>query len=140
MGKPGQMPTQATPPAVLHRAATKPKQRLGTNRNLPLPISSPQTYGVNPQVFPPTASAKPSPKDCTTQQLFNIVIDVARRFRTAKEVVAEHKNYILRLKAEVSKVRFGSYGVKVPVKFSPGNGRPRTRRMTWKEFCETQFG
>jgi hypothetical protein len=72
--------------------------------------------------------------------LFDIVIDVARRFRTAKEIVAEHRDYILRLKADVFKVRFGSVGVKVPVKFSPGNGHPRTRRMTWKEFCETQFG
>jgi hypothetical protein len=72
--------------------------------------------------------------------LFDIVIDVARRFRTAKEIVAEHRNYILRLKADVFKVRFGSFGVKVPVKCSPGNGRPQTRRMTWKEFCESQFG
>src|SRR5438128_10631909 len=107
MGKPGRMQTQATPPAVLHRAATKPKQRFGTNRNLPLPISSPKTYGVNPQVSPQSISRKPSPKDCTTQQLFDIVIDLARRFRTAKEVVEQHKDYILRLKAEGFKVRFG---------------------------------
>src|SRR5439155_3998341 len=110
--------------------------RIGT---CPCRYPAPKPNGVNPQVSPQSISRKPSPKDCTTQQLFNIVIDLARRFRTAKEVVAEHRDYILRLKAEVFKVRFG-YGVKVPVKFSPGNGRPRTRRMTWKEFCETQFG
>jgi len=85
-------------------------------------------------------SGKPRPKECTTQQLFDIVLEVAQRFRTAKEIVAQHKDYILRLKSEVFKVRFGSFGVRVPVKCRPVGDRPQTRRMLWKEFCEEQFG
>jgi site-specific DNA-adenine methylase len=135
------MQTQVTPPAVLHLAVMKAEHRIDTNGDLvSQPASPTETYGVNPQVAPKATSGKLSPKECTTEQLFEIVIDVARRFRTAKEVVAEHKDYILRLKTEVFKVRFGSFGVKVPVKCNPGYGRPQTRRMAWKEFCESQFG
>jgi hypothetical protein len=79
-----------------------------------------------------------SPKDCTTDQSFEIVIDLARRFRTAKGIVAEHREYILRLKAEVFKVRFGSLGTRVlPLSFltqeptrsncSPNGGCERER-------------
>lgn len=141
MGNPAQMQTQATPPAVVHVAAMKARQRTGSDRVLPLPTAnSPQTYKLSLEVFTQAVSARPSPEQCTTEQLFDIVIDVARRFRTVKEVVVAHREYILRLKRDVFKVRFGSYGVRVPVKCSFGNGRPRTRRMTWKEFCENQFG
>jgi hypothetical protein len=129
------------PPAVLNLAATKAKHRTGKDRDRALQEASPaQTYGVTPQVLPKSVSGKPSPKDCTTQQLFDIVMDVARRFRTAKETVAEHRGYILRLKAEVFKVRFGSFGVKVPVKCKSRDGCTQARRMLWKEFCEEQFG
>jgi len=76
-----------------------------------------------------------------SEQLFEILLDVARQFRTAKEVVAEHKSYILRLKSEVCKVRFGSLGVRVPVKLNTADSYlPLVRRMRWKEFCECQFG
>jgi hypothetical protein len=67
------------------------------------------------------------------------VIDVARRFRTAKEVVAEHRDYVLRLKTEVFGVRFGSVGVRVPVRCKAGSRLTAIRRMTWNEFCETHF-
>lgn len=141
MGNSAQMHTQATPPAVLDALAMKPRQRTGTGRYLHLPTSGlPKTYGVTPQVSPQAASAKPSPRDCTTEQLFEIVLDVAHRFRSAKEIVAEHKDYILRLKTEVFKVRFGSFGVRVPMTCRFGRSRPQTRRMLWKEFCEGQFG
>jgi len=141
MGTPAQLQTQTTPPAVLHAAAMKPRQRTGTIRDLPFPTVSPtQTHGVTPGVFPRFASGKPSAKDCTTEQLVEIVIDVAQRFRTAKEIVVEYKDYILRLRSDVFKVRLGSFGVKVPVKCRVGNGRHQTRRMRWAEFCETQFG
>jgi hypothetical protein len=69
-----------------------------------------------------------------------IVIDVAQRFRTAKEIVAEHRHYIMRLKTEVFKVRFGSKGVRVPVTYKTEEGIPKNREMLWNEFCETQFG
>jgi hypothetical protein len=141
MGNPAQAQTQATPPAVVDVAAMKARQRTGSNRVLPLhTANSPETYKLSLAVFSQAVPARPSPEQCTTEQLFDIVIDVARRFRTVKEVVEEHRDYILRLKVEVFKVRFGSYGVKVPVRCCFGNGRPRTRRMTWKEFCESQFG
>ena len=139
MGNPAQIQTQATPPAVLHAAAMKPKQR--TNRNLPLPTLGPtQTSRVTREVAVRFMSGKPRPKECTTRQLFDIVFEVAQRFRTAKEIVAQHKDYILRLKSEVFKVRFGSFGVRVPVKCRPVGDRPQARRMLWKEFCEEQFG
>lgn len=127
MGNPAQMQTQATPPAFPHAGAMKAKHRTGKDRDLPMcPPPPDKTCGLTPQVSLPATSQTPSPNDCTTEQLFEIVIDVARRFRTAKEVVAEHRDYILRLKIDVFKVRFGSLGVRVPV--------------TWKEFCESHFG
>jgi hypothetical protein len=139
MGNPAQ--TQVTPPPVLHLAAMKAKYRTGRDGNLPLrPASPAQTYGVTPEVSPKSPFGKPSPTDCTTDQLFEIVIDVARRFRTAKEVVAEHKDYILRLKTEVFKVRFGSVGERALVACNSEGGLPAGRKMCWKEFCETQFG
>ena len=135
------MQTQVTPPAVLHLAAMKAKHRTGTDGDLPLPTASPaQTYVVTPEVSPKSPFGKPSPKDCTTDQLFEIVIDVARRFRTAKEVVAEHKDYILRLKTEVFKVRFGSVGERALVACNSEGGLPAGKEIYWKEFCETQFG
>ena len=141
MGNPAQMQTQVTPPAVLHLAAMKAGHRIGTDGDQPLPPVSPtETYGVTPQVAPKATSGNLSPKDCTTDQLFEIVIDVARRFRTAKEVVAEHKDYILRLKTEVFKVRFGSVGERALVACNSEGGLPAGRKMCWKEFCETQFG
>jgi hypothetical protein len=98
-----------------------------------------ETSGANPEVAPKAAPVKPSPRDCTAEQLFEIVLDVARRFRTAKEAVAENRGYILLLKSRVFKVRFGSAGVRVPVTFKDKEGLPATRQMAWKEFCETQF-
>ena len=99
-----------------------------------------ETYGVTPQVFPCAKAAKPSPSECTRNHLLEIVIEVARRFRTAKEDVAAHKEYILRLKNEVFKVSFGSLGVYVPVKHRTKGGVFTTEKMRWKEFCKTQFG
>jgi hypothetical protein len=99
-----------------------------------------ETYGVSPQVAPKATWGKLRPKDCTIEQLFEIVIDVARKSQTAKEVVAEHKDYIIRLKTEVFKVRFGSVGVKVVVKCETGVGLPTGKKMGWKEFCKRQFG
>ncbi len=141
MGNPAQMQTQATPPSIVH-AATKPKPRTATNGSVLSPtFGPPKTYGVTPKVFPLNPPTKPRPEQCTTEQLFEIVTDVARQFHTAKEVVAEHRDYILRLKTEVFKVRFGSLGVRVPVKLNAaGKGLPLARRMRWKEFCERQFG
>ncbi len=139
MGNPAQ--TQVTPPAVLHLATMIAEHRIDPDGDLALPpTSAAETYGVNPQVAPEATSGKLSPMDCTTEQLFEIVIEVARRFRTAKEVVAEHKDYILRLKAEVFKVRFGSVGVRVLVTCNSEGGLPADRKMCWKEFCESQFG
>jgi len=141
MGNAAQMQTQAMPPAVLNLAAMKAKHGTGTGRDRVLQEASPaQTYGVTPQVFPPAASEKPSARDCTVDQLFEIVLQVARGFRAAKDVVAEHRDYILRLKAEVFRVRFGSLGARVPVRCMAGGGLARIRKMTWKEFCESQFG
>jgi hypothetical protein len=141
MGNPAQIQSQATRPTVVH-AATKPKPRIATNRGVPSPtFGPPKTYGVTPKVFPLNPPTKPRPEHCTTEQLFEIVIDVARRFCTAKDIVAEHKDYILRLKTDVFKVRFGSLGVRVPVKLNAhAKGLPLARRMHWKEFCERQFG
>jgi len=99
-----------------------------------------ETYGVTPQVSHKAASANPGPRQCTTDELFEIVIEVARRFRTAKEDVATHKEYILRLKNEVFKVSFGSVGVFVPVKYKTKEGKLFSEKMRWKEFCEIQFG
>ena len=76
-----------------------------------------ETFGASPQVSPCAKAAKPSPSECTHNQLLEIVIGVARRFGGAKEDVATHKEYILRLKNEVFKVSFGSVGVFVPVKY-----------------------
>jgi hypothetical protein len=135
------MQTQGTPPVVLHLGAMKAKYRTGKDGDLPLRPASPgETSGVTPQVSPKATSGKPSPKDCTTEQLFEIVIDVARKFRTAKEVVAEHRDYILRLKTNVFKVRFGSAGVKALVTCKTKAGLPAGRMMNWQEFCESQFG
>jgi hypothetical protein len=99
-----------------------------------------ETYGVNPQVSPCAKAAKPSPSECTHNQLLEIVIGVARRFGGAKEEVATHREYILRLKTEVFKVSFGSLGVHVPVKHRTKEGVFTTEKMRWKEFCKTQFG
>jgi hypothetical protein len=134
--------TLSAPPQVDGASAKSLEHRTGTNRGWKLTkVDSTKTYGLTPQVCSPAASAKLSPRDCTTEQLFEIVMDVARRFRTAKEVVTEHRDYILRLKAEVFKVRFGSLGARVPVKLNAaGKGLPLVRRMCWKEFCESQFG
>lgn len=136
MGNPAQMQSQATPPAVVH-GSMKSKPKMGTSRNpslrTPAPIST-SRLGLE------VVSRKPSPKDCSTQQLFDIVMDVARRFRTAKEIVAEHRDYIMRLKAEVFKVKFGWCGVRVAMKCSSECGCPHTRRLLWKEFCEEEFG
>ena len=99
-----------------------------------------ETYGVTPQVSHKAASANPGPRQCTTDELFEIVIEVARRFRTAKEDVITHKEYILRLKNEVFKVSSGSVGVFVPVKYKTKEGKPAAKKMRWKEFCKTQFG
>ncbi|MGA3169068.1 MAG: site-specific DNA-methyltransferase [Terriglobia bacterium] len=141
MGNPAQMQTQVTPPAVLHLAAMIARHRIGTDGDQPLPPVSPtETYGVTPQVAPKALSGKLNPKDCTTDQLFEIVIDVARRFRTAKEVVAEHKDYIVALKTNVFKVRFGSVGARVLVTWKTEEGLPAGTTMNWKEFCESQFG
>jgi len=141
MGTPAQMQTRATPLAVVNRAAMKAKHRIGMDADLDLqPASTAETYGVNPEVSLNAATGKLSPRDCTTEQLFEIVIDVARRFRNAKEVVAEHREYILRLKTEVFKVRSGSAGARVLVRCKTKWGRTAGRKMTWKEFCETQFG
>lgn len=136
-----QMQTQATAPAVVNRAAMKAGHRTGTNGDSALQPASPtETYGVNPQVAPKAASGKPSPEDCTTEQLFEIVVDVAQSFRTAKDVVAENKEYILRLKADVFKVSFGSVGVRVLVACKTDVGREASRKMNWREFCESEFG
>ena len=101
---------------------------------------SDETFGVNPQVSPCAKAAKPSASECTPNQLLEIVIGVARRFGGAKEDVTTHKEYILRLKNEVFKVRFGSVGVFVPVKHRTKGGVLTTKKMRWKEFCKTQFG
>jgi 16S rRNA G966 N2-methylase RsmD len=98
------------------------------------------TCGVSPQVFIQAASGKPSPRDCTIPELFEIVIDAARRYRTGKEEVEENKDYILRLKTEVFKVRFGSVGVRVRVTYRDEEGRLVTRKMIWNEFCALLFG
>jgi len=99
-----------------------------------------ETYGVNPQVSACAKAAKPSPNECTQNQLLEIVIGVARRFRTAKEDVTIHKEYILRLKNDVFKVSFGSLGVHVAVEHRTKGGGFTTEKMRWKEFCKTQFG
>ena len=141
MGNPAQMQTQGTPPAVLHLGVMKAEYRTDTKGDLAFPPAGPtETYGVTPQVTLRAASALLSPMDCTTDQLIEIVIDVARRFRTAKEVVADHKEHILRLKAEVFKVRFGSVGERALVTCKTEEGLPAGRKMNWKEFCESQFG
>jgi hypothetical protein len=95
---------------------------------------------VNPRVSPCAKAAKPSPSECTHNQLLEIVIGLGRRFRTAKEDVTTHKEYILRLKNEVFKVSFGSVGVYVPAKHRTKGGVFTTKKMRWKEFCKTQFG
>jgi DNA modification methylase len=141
MGNPQQIQTQVTPPAVLHPGTMNAKHRTGGGGDIPLSPAIPtKTYGVKPEVSRQASSVKLSPTDCTSEQLFEIVIDVAQRFRTAKEVVAEHRNYIQRLKTDVFKVRFGSMGIKVPVTCRTEEGLPAGRMMYWKEFCETQFG
>ena len=109
MGTPAQVRTQSTPPAVLHKVAMRPNQQSDTPWGTPMtPFRPAQTCGVTPPVFPPAASAKVHAKDCTTDQLFEIEMDVARKCRTAKEIVAQHNDYILRLKAKgvQSQVRF----------------------------------
>jgi DNA modification methylase len=141
MGNPAQMRKQGAPPAVLHLGVMKAKHRTRRGGDLPMQlVSHAQTYGVTPEVSPKSPFGKPSPKDCTTDQLFEIVTDVARRFRTAKEEVAQHKDYILRLKFDVFKVSFGSVGVKVLVTCKTEDGVPAGKEMYWKEFCESQFG
>lgn len=135
MGNPAQMQTQAMPPAVTHLGAMKVRHRTGVGGELPLRTVSPdETSGVNPQVSPPTASVNLSPKDCTTEQLFEIVIAVARTFRIAKDVVAEHRDYIQRLKTDVFKVRFGSKGVRALVMCKTEKGLPTGKMMRWEEF------
>jgi len=104
------------------------------------PPSPAETCGVTPQVLQMSAPANPSPKDCTPQQLVEIVVAVAERFGAARETVAKHKDYILRLKTEVFKVSFGSVGVEVPVRHKTKGGVFTTEKMRWKEFCKTQFG
>jgi hypothetical protein len=99
-----------------------------------------KTSGGTPQVAPKATWGKLRPRDCTIEQLFEIVIAVARKSQTAKEVIAEHKAYIIRLKTEVFKVRFGSVGVKVVVRCKAGVGLPAGKKMGWKEFCKRQFG
>lgn len=99
-----------------------------------------KTSGVNPQVASSATAAMLRPEDCSTEELFEIVFEAARKFRTAKEVVAEHKDYIIRLKTEMFRVRFGSVGVKVVVRCKTGVGLPAGRKMSWKDFCQTQLG
>ena len=98
-----------------------------------------ETFGVNPQVFPQSPCGRMSPKQCTTEQLFEIVVDIAQGFRKAKEIVAEKREYVLRLKTEVFKVRFGSKGTKVLVTYKDEQGLAVSREMTWSGFCEAQF-
>ncbi len=106
------------------------------------PPTSPakKTSGVNSEVALKARWGKVRPKDCTIEQLFDIVIQVARKSQTAKEVVAQHRDYIMRLKTEVFKVKFGSVGVKVVVQYKSGVGLPAGKKMGWKEFCERQLG
>jgi hypothetical protein len=119
----------------------KADHQLDMNLDLALQESSlAETYGVSPQVAPQAASGKLSPKECTTEQLLEIVIGVARRFRTAKVIVAENKEYVLRLKTEVFKVRFGSVGVRVLVAYKDEQGLLVSGEMNWNEFCGAQFG
>ena len=117
------MQAQVTPPAFLPVGAMKATRRTGKNRSLPLPTARPaKTYGVTPQVSIPATSQRPSPNECTTEELFQIVMEVAREFRTAKEVVAQHRKYIMRLKTAVFKVRFGSWGCVCPCAATAGKG------------------
>ncbi|MDR3676933.1 MAG: hypothetical protein P4N24_15695 [Acidobacteriota bacterium] len=140
MESPELMQPQVTPPSVLKLAVMSTDRQFDTNGIQTLQPASPaETSGLSPQVFPQPATGRPSPKGCTTDQLFEIVIEVARRFRTAKADVAEHKGYILRLKNDVFKVSFGSVGVHVPVTYKTEDGVPATKKMRWNEFCETQF-
>jgi hypothetical protein len=106
----------------------------------PRPSPAEKSYGFTPQVAPIATRGKLRPKDCSTEELFEIVFEAARKFRTAKEVIGEHKDYIIRLKTEVFKVRFGSVGVKVVVKCKTGVGLRAGKKMAWKEFCQTQLG
>jgi hypothetical protein len=106
----------------------------------PPPTGPAETYGVNPQVAFSATAARLRPEDCSTEELFEIVFDVARKSQTAKKVVAQHRDYILRLKTEVFKVRFGSVGVKLVVKCKSGVGLRAGKKMAWKDFCQTQFG
>ena len=141
MENPAQMQTQAAVPAVVNLAAMKAGERTGTDGNLAMPPASPaETSGLSPEVFQKTAPANPRPKECTTAQLLEIVVDVAHRFRTAKEDLAKHKDYIQRLKNEVFKVSFGSVGAYVPVTYRTDEGVSAAKKMRWNEFCKTQFG
>jgi hypothetical protein len=107
----------------------------------PLPTGpGEKTYGGTPQGAFSATAAMLSPEDCSTEELFAIVFEVARKSQTAKEVVAQHRDYIQRLKAEVFKVRSGSVGVRVRVTCKTKGGLRAGRKMSWKEFCETQFG
>ena len=131
--------TLAAGPAV---RMMKVDHQLETGGDLaPQPASPAETSGVSPEVFPQVASGRPTAKDCTTRQLFEIVIDVAHIFRsTARDVIAPHKDYILRLKNDVFKVRFGSAGKGVPVSYVDAHGVSVTKKMRWSDFCEKQFG
>jgi len=101
------MQTQATPPAVVNPAAMKAAHQIATKRNLPLQVTSPAiTSELSQQVHPMAASTKPCPVECTHEQLIEIVVGVARGFRSAKEILVEHKDYILRLKKDVFKVPY----------------------------------
>src|SRR5271170_7226683 len=105
------------------------------NETVEVVVSKPcpdETYGANPKVSPCAKAAKPSPRECTQAQLLEIVIGVARRFGGAKEDVATHKEYVLRLKNEVFKVSFGSVGVFVPVKYKTKEGKLFSKKMRWK--------
>jgi hypothetical protein len=120
----------------------KVNHQLETGRDLALqPVSPAETSGVSPEVFSQPASGRPSAKECTTTQLFEIVTDVARIFRsTARDIIAPHRDYILRLKNDVFKVRFGSAGARVPVAYVAEDGVSVAKKMRWSDFCEKQFG
>ena len=57
----------------------KRKHRTGGDGDTTLPPAiTTKTCGVNSEVSPKSTMGKLSAKDCTTEQLFEIVIDVAR--------------------------------------------------------------
>jgi hypothetical protein len=118
-------------------ASTLPQQVTSVIAATQAEIIHPETNEFKPPVSLPRLNEIPPANCCDREQLFIVTFRVAENFRSGKECVEQHREYIIRLKTEVFQVSFGSKGESVLVK-NPYD-ESQNRKMYWSDFCEIFF-